>query len=107
MPSRSSDLPLSRYHLAAVYVGRLGLQASVAAQAAPQIAVAVDPESVQRPLVRGVDQLGPAPQGAVRVHVITPDTAIWRALPFDDVELLFIWRERKAVWIEDIGGDCG
>src|SRR6478752_7286940 len=80
-------LALELVDLAAANFSGFRLQAAVVAPAAPQIAVAIDPEAVERALVGGVDQLGPAAERAVGVDIITPDAAVGRALPLDDVEL--------------------
>jgi hypothetical protein len=58
-------LGLELINLAAGDVGRLGLQRTVGAPAAPEIAVAVDAKTVERGLVSRVDQLGLAAERTV------------------------------------------
>src|SRR5436190_1735096 len=81
-------LALELEYFSAADVGRLTLQRAVGTPAAPQIAVAVDAKTVERALVRGVDQLGLAAHRAVGVDVKAPDAAVRRTLPFHDIELL-------------------
>src|SRR5262249_17425415 len=89
-------------HPAAADVSPPALQPSVVAPAAPQIAVAIDPETIERALVGGVDQLGAAAERAVVLDLIAPDAAIGRALPFDNVELLLVRREGEPIGIDDV-----
>ena len=49
-------LALELEHLAVANIRRLGLQGAVAAIAAPQVAVAIEPEAVECGLIRGVDR---------------------------------------------------
>src|SRR6266850_6944811 len=95
-------LALELEHLAATNIRRLTLQRAVRAPAAPQIAVAVDAKTVERALIRGVDQLGLAAERAVGIDVKTPDAAVRRALPLHDIELLLVRRERKPIGIDDV-----
>src|SRR5262249_17738607 len=74
--------------LAAVDVGRFRLQEAVAAPAAPEIAVLVDPEAVRRALIGCLDQLLSATEAAVRIDVVAPDAAVRHGLGFDHVKLL-------------------
>jgi hypothetical protein len=77
-------------YLAAADVRRLFPERAIATPAAPEIAVAVDTEAVERALVGGVDQLGLVGDGAVVGDVVAPEAAVRGALPLDHVELLLV-----------------
>ena len=96
-------LALRVEHRHAIEFFRLACRRAVAAPAAPQVAVAIDLEAVQRARAIGIDHLGLVGQAAVGTDVVAPDAAARRAAPFDHVELLFIRRERDAVRIEQVG----
>src|ERR1700730_1061909 len=95
-------LALKLVNLAAADIGRLALQGAIAAPAAPQVAVAIDPESVERALVCRVDELGFVAERPVGINVIAPDAAVGRALPFDDVQLLLVRRECQTVGVDKV-----
>src|SRR5690242_4954962 len=76
--------------IAAVDVDRLRLQVAVAAPAAQETADLVDPETVGRALVGGLDQLLPAAEAAVRIDVVAPDGAVRLRLGLDHIELLLV-----------------
>src|SRR5438034_2026495 len=98
-------LALELEYFSAADIRRLRLQRAIGAPAAPQIAVAIDAKTVERALIRGVDQLGLAAHRAVVVDVKAPDAAVRRALPFHDIELLLVRRESDPVGIDDVGND--
>src|SRR2546429_7007039 len=98
-------LALELEPFSAADIRRLGLQRAVGTPAAPQIAVAVDAKTVERALIRGIDQLGPVADRAVVVDVKAPDAAVRRDLPFHNIELLFVGREGETIGIDNIGND--
>ena len=53
-------------------------------------------------MVCRVDQLGLVADRPIGIHVIAPDAAVGRALPFDDVELLLVRRECETVGVDKI-----
>lgn len=83
--------------LHAIEIFRLCAGGTIAAPAAPNIAVHIDLDAVEAAIVVGRHQRCLVRQlDAVGTDVIAPDDAVGRCTTFDDVELLLVRGECKA-----------